>query len=169
MSGREPYYLTASFADGGAFESVRDDAFESARPPASGHHRVEPHLTAHPGFSAEPSALGAVENAAEVLEGNRVRTEGFEAYPSWDEPHVVMLSLDVEGLRAVRRAVGRALDRHPGSTEDRDPVPPHATLFKTGDSWGDTDGGPPRADPSGLPEPPRIETRVASVDAETRY
>jgi len=167
VSDRDPYYLTASFADTTAFEAVRDEAFESARPPASGHHRVEPHLTVHPGFSAAEGALGGVENAASALGGNRVRTSGFEAYPSWSEPHVVMLSLDVEGLAAVRRAVRRAIDRHPGAGEDRPPVPAHATLFKTGDGWGG--GDPPEADPAGLPEPPRIETRIAGLSVERRY
>jgi 2'-5' RNA ligase len=74
-----------------------------------------------------------VAAALSGLVGTAARVEGLSLWPGRERPAVVKLDLDAGGrLRGLRDSV-ESVVRGSGGTVDRDPVPPHITLFKSAD------------------------------------
>lgn len=67
----------------------------------------------------------------QVLNGVYVNVTGISFFPK-DEPHVVMLDVEIPNLQAVRKAQRKSVETH-GAEIIYDPVPAHITLAKADD------------------------------------
>lgn len=91
-----------------------------------------PHITFHRGFQILDSELSYFLNDAlgDELIDIPVTVTGIKLWPSIDEPHVVMLDVDVD-LEPVKSRFNAEIEDR-GGKSFHDPVPPHLTLFQTG-------------------------------------
>lgn len=91
-----------------------------------------PHITLHRGFQVPNEELSYFLNDApgDSLIDETVTVTGIKLWPTINNPHVVMLDVDVDLEPTSSKLNTEIQDR--GGTAFHDSVPPHLTLFKTG-------------------------------------
>lgn len=166
---RRQHWAAFSLAAEKEVRRVAEDVYYTLGEPP-GYERVWPHVTVHPGFTAGGRCADEVASVLRASVGSPVRLGPVEYWPSPDEPHVVKLPAEVN-LSPVREAVSAAVEGH-GGTEDREPVPAHATLIKS------TGGGEPSLSSVGREQlsvaaheaggPLPLETEVSGYRLEAR-
>lgn len=133
-----PYYAAVSVREEALVERIRAEVWNLLDPPG-GYERVDPHITVHPGFSCGNRTAARVAGVLSYAVGETVETTGLSVHPDVDRPAVVKLDLDAD-LSMYRESITSQVEDAGGSI-DRDPVPPHLTLFKAADA-GEDPGGP---------------------------
>lgn len=131
MSGKAPWYASMRLADADEVRRVRERVWNALGPPGS-YERSDPHLTVHPGFSCDQHTAATIAGVLAYAVGEPVGIDGMSFHPGPDNPMVVKLDVDAD-LSVYRQAIeSHVLES--GGTIDREPVPPHITLFKCGDA-----------------------------------
>lgn len=130
----QPYWAGLTVRDHREVLSLRDELWERFGEPA-GYDRVDPHITIHPGFSVPDKGAANIAGTLVEAVGDSARLGPLQFWPSPEEPMVVKLSVEAD-LSSYRTDIIRevALER---GTIDRQPVPMHMTLFKSGDTGED--------------------------------
>lgn len=133
METPEPYtslwaYLDVSHRD--RIQQVRDIIY-TAVGNTTYSLTNNPHITLHRGFQIPDHELSyfLTDAPGRALIGETVTVTGIKLWPSIDEPHVVMLDIDVD-LEPVKSQLNTEISNR-GGTAFHDPVPPHLTLFQT--------------------------------------
>lgn len=133
---RRPYYVSLSVAQEDRVRAVRDRVWNAVNP-GDAYEKVEPHVTVHPGFTCDHRTAARVAGVLAYVVGDAARVNGVSFWPGPDEPMVAKLDLDLD-LEAYRDTIEEYVVEC-GGTIDRSPVPPHLTLFKSGDAGEDAD------------------------------
>lgn len=128
---RLPYYASLRVREHDRVEAIRDEVWERLDPP-SGYEKSEPHITIHPGFTCEHGTASRIAGVLAYVVGHEIEVTGLSFWPSPEEPMVVKLDLDAD-LGVFRQTIEGHV-RADGGTIDREPVPAHITLFKSGDA-----------------------------------
>lgn len=133
-------WIGLNLKDGDRFVATRRAVLPQRK---TGYEPVDPHVTVHSGIRAvDDEGVAEAVAATNLLVGEEVLVRGLSFYPSAEDPRVVMFSVDIDGLEAVRGEIEDALAERPRTRIEHDPVPAHVTLCKTGDpddeSWDET-------------------------------
>lgn len=135
--GMAPYYASLRLREADDLRRIRDEVWERLDPPGC-YERSEPHVTIHPGFSCGHRTAARVAGILAYVVGDEFRVDGLSFWPDADEPAVVKLDVDAD-LSVYQQAIESHISESDGSI-DREPVPPHITLFKARDAGEDGDG-----------------------------
>lgn len=138
MSARLPYYASLCLREEDRVGRIRDEVWAQFLP-AAGYEKVDPHITIHPGFSADSATAAEVAGVLAYTVGREFEVTGLSFWPGPNRPVVVKLDLEGDAMDVYRQTI-EARVREGGGTIDRDPVPPHITLFKSGDADEEPDG-----------------------------
>lgn len=135
---RSQWWASFGIRDHDTAIGIRDLLWERLGRP-HGYERVEPHITIHPGFTVGGPTAAHVAGTIARHTGARVRLGPVHYWPSPEEPMVVKLSVETRIMRSLQTKIDQIV-RANGGTIDKEPVPAHLTLFKSGDTGEEPDG-----------------------------